>query len=79
MELQSAAMLETRNFLFFVSEVRGSTVLGIRTPDGLVVAPATTEFGFDSQQTRGNRENWAPPCVKVPGSSRVLSPAFTSA
>jgi len=30
-------------------------------------------FGFDSQ-TRGTRENRAPPCVKVPGSSRV--PAF---
>jgi hypothetical protein len=27
-------------------------------------------FGFDSQ-TRGTRENRAPPCVKVPGSSRV--------
>ena len=30
-------------------------------------------FGFDSQ-TRGTRENGAPPCVKVPGSSRVPSP-----
>jgi hypothetical protein len=27
-------------------------------------------FGFDSQ-TRGTRENRTPPCVKVPGSSRV--------
>jgi hypothetical protein len=27
-------------------------------------------FGFDSQ-TRGTREHRAPPCVKVPGSSRV--------
>jgi hypothetical protein len=27
-------------------------------------------FGFDSQ-TRGTRENRVPPCVKVPGSSRV--------
>jgi hypothetical protein len=27
-------------------------------------------FGFDSQ-TRGTTENRAPPCVKVPGSSRV--------
>jgi hypothetical protein len=27
-------------------------------------------FGFNSQ-TRGTRENKAPPCVKVPGSSRV--------
>ena len=30
----------------------------------------THSFGFDSQ-TRGTRENRAPPCVKVPGSSRV--------
>ena len=29
--------------------------------------------GFDSQ-TRGTRENGAPPCVKVPGSSRVPLP-----
>jgi hypothetical protein len=40
-------------------------------PDGLVVAPDSPwSFGFDSQ-TRGTRENRAPPCVKVPGSSRV--------
>ena len=30
-------------------------------------------FGFDSQM-RGTRENRAPPCVKVPGSSRVPVP-----
>ena len=32
-------------------------------------------FGFDSQ-TRGTRENRAPPCVKVPGSSRVPAPPW---
>jgi len=31
-------------------------------------------FGFDSL-TRGTREIRAPPCVKVPGSSRVQPPA----
>jgi hypothetical protein len=48
-------------------------MVGIRSPDGLVVGPCTSPlefFGFDSQ-TRGTRENRAPPCVKVPGSSRV--------
>jgi len=34
-------------------------------------------FGFDSQ-TRGTRENRAPPCVKVPGSSRVPAPPWVS-
>ena len=29
-------------------------------------------FGFDSQ-TRGARENRAPPCVKVPGSSSLVA------
>jgi hypothetical protein len=41
-------------------------MVGIRSPDGLVVglAPATLEFfGFDSQ-TRGTRENRAPPALK---------------
>jgi hypothetical protein len=40
-------------------------------PGGWVLHQPTWGFGFDSQ-TRGTRENRAPPCVKVPGSSRVL-------
>ena len=47
-------------------------MVGIRSPDGLVVglAPATLEFWvrFPNERNQGNR---APPCVKVPGSSRV--------
>ena len=39
-------------------------MVGIRSPDGLVVGFAPASFGFDSQ-TRGTRENRAPPCVKV--------------
>ena len=47
-------------------------MVGIRSSDGLVVglAPATLEF-WVRFQTRGTRENRAPPCVQVPGSSRV--------
>jgi hypothetical protein len=74
--------------------------VGSRSPDGWEQIPRWAggwvlhqppwSFGFDSQ-TRGTTENRAPPCVKVPGSSRVpffppsffhtisLSPAFTSA
>jgi hypothetical protein len=32
-------------------------------------------FGFDSQ-TRGTRENRSPPCLEVPGSSRVPAPPW---
>ena len=39
-------------------------------PGGWVLHQPPWSFGFDSQ-TRGTRENRAPPCVKVPGSSRV--------
>ena len=50
-------------------------MVGIRSPDGwagwwLGLHLPPWSFGFDSQ-TRGTRENGAPPCVKVPGSSRV--------
>jgi hypothetical protein len=57
--------------------------VGSRSPDGWDQIPRWAggwglhqppwSFGFDSQ-TRGTRENRAPPCVKVPGSSRVPSP-----
>ena len=56
--------------------------VGSRSPDGWDQIPRWAggwglhqppwSFGFDSQ-TRGTRENRAPPCVKVPGSSRVPS------
>jgi hypothetical protein len=54
--------------------------VGSRSPDGWdqiprwaggwVLHQSPWSFGFDSQ-TRGTRENRAPPCVKAPGSSRV--------
>ena len=54
-------------------------MVGIRSPDGLVVglAPATLEFWvrFPNERNQGNR---APPCFKVPGSSRVPSPHANS-
>ncbi len=37
---------------------------------GWVLHQPPWSFGFDSQ-TRGTRETRSPPCVKVPGSSRV--------
>jgi hypothetical protein len=43
------------------SFVLGTAVINTHTP---------WSFGFDSQ-TRGTKENRVPPCVKVPGSSRV--------
>ena len=52
-------------------------MVGIRSPDGLVVGLCTSHPGVlgsipkRQQTTRGTRENRAPPCVKVPGSSRV--------
>ena len=47
-----------------------------RWAGGWVLHQPPWSFGFDSQ-TRGTRENRAPPCVKVPGSSLVppLSPS----
>ena len=55
-------------------------LVGSRSPDGWDQIPRWAggwalhhppwSFGFDSQ-TRGTRENRAPPCVKEPGSSRV--------
>jgi len=60
--------------------VFNDTIEGPRAPavkpgrGGWVLHQPPWSFGFDSQ-TRGTRENRAPPCVKVPGSSRVpLSP-----
>jgi hypothetical protein len=51
------------------SFVLGTAVINTHT----VLHQPPWSFGFDSQ-TRGTRENRAPPCVKVPGSSRVPSP-----
>jgi hypothetical protein len=44
-----------------------------RRAGGWVLHQPPWSFGFDSQ-TRGTRETRAPPCVKVPGSSRVPPP-----
>ena len=62
------------------SRVPAPPWLGSRSPDGWDQIPRWAggwvlhqppwSFGFDSQ-TRGTRENRAPPCVKVPGSSPV--------
>jgi hypothetical protein len=59
--------------------------VGSRSPDGWDQIPRWAggwvlhqppwSFGFDSQTSLGTRENRAPPCVKVPGSSRVPAPA----
>jgi hypothetical protein len=46
-----------------------------RWAGGWVLHQPPWSFGFDSQ-TRGTRENRAPPCVKVPGSSRVSAPPW---
>jgi hypothetical protein len=43
----------------------------------LGLAPATLEF-WVRFQTRGTRENRAPPCVKVPGSLRVPADGMSS-
>jgi hypothetical protein len=61
--------------------------VGSRSPDGWdqiprwaggwVLRKPPWSVGFDSQ-TRGTRENRAPPCVKVPGSSRVPPPHATN-
>ncbi len=46
-----------------------------RWAGGWVLHQPPWSFGFDSQ-TRGTRENRAPPCVRVPGSSRVPAPPW---
>jgi hypothetical protein len=51
-------------------------MVGIRSPDGLVVglAPATLEMGsFPKREEPGKT---GAPCVKVPGSSRVPAPPW---
>ncbi len=65
------------------SETHTPPWVGSRSPDGWDQIPRWAggwvlhqppwSFGFDSQ-TRGTRENRAPPCVRVPGSSRVPAP-----
>jgi hypothetical protein len=66
------------------SRVPAPPWVGSRSPDGWDQIPRWAglhqppwSFGFDSQ-TRGTRENRAPPCVKVPGSSRSHSPHANS-
>jgi hypothetical protein len=52
-------------------------MVGIRSPDGLVVGSCISHPRFWVRfQTRGTRENRAPPCVKVPGSSWVPTPPW---